>query len=57
MMEDKIKNLLKTKLEERRKLNSEWTKRVGYSQMTDFSHKMDKVEAEIELLENLLKNE
>jgi hypothetical protein len=56
-MEDKIKNLLKTKLEERRKLNSEWTKRVGYSQMTDFSHKMDKIEAEIELLKNLLKNE
>jgi hypothetical protein len=56
-MINKVENLLKTKIEERRKLNSEWTKRVGYSQMTDFSHKMDKIEAEIELLKNLLKNE
>lgn len=56
-MKDKIKNLLKTKVEERRRLNNEWTKRAGYSQMTDFSHKMDKIEAEIELLENLLKDE
>jgi hypothetical protein len=54
-MKEKIKSLLAEKREQARALNLEWSKVWGYSASSTHSEKMDKLETEINLLENLLK--
>jgi len=54
-METKIKNLLTAKTIEREKLNESYKSLMGYSKSLDFSEKMDKLETEIDLLLELLK--
>lgn len=55
-METKIKNLLSAKTIEREELNKTWEVTSGYSKVQNFSEKMDKLETEIDLLLELLKN-
>jgi hypothetical protein len=54
-MRTKIENLLLIKKEERQKLNVAFNTIKGYSKVRDLSSDIDKLEAEIDLLELLLK--
>ena len=55
-MKDKITQLLSAKTIEREKLNKTYKPLMGYSKSLDFSEKMDKLETEIDLLLELLKD-